>query len=373
MYKPPLSERKNLLKRAAKAHNRAKNIIAKSTYLNYVDQKAITDLAKHFYSKRFGDEKYFVLQLSNDVTLVKNLVQDPDFTDERLVRHFCKWIRGTPIWEQQSNLLDVLLSNYPNDRRVKDIHEGMKYDSQLDKGLYANKQNVHDEEVSAAALIAAQNLMMWYQKHPVSQQVIDSYKGDWGAWLKDHLSKTGKFGTTEGKKTIDLVVTRCIVDHSSFGNIVTPFTILDFLVAVLKFIFDMDDPSGTYQTIYEEFKDMRELCASGYIERGVTILQGLEGAENFNIVISEHKRLFAVISAKMADSMKKAPENVLLGTCDEEHQPAYLSYIEEKVNQILPQLSHFGEALDDHLTKVLDQYSSVPGWKYQDGKMIKPV
>ncbi len=75
------------------------------------------------------------------------------------------------------------------------------YDSKTDSGLYANKQNAHDEDISAAALIAAQKVMLWYQKNPVDAELIDkSYKGDWGLWVKTHLMKTGKFNTTTERR-----------------------------------------------------------------------------------------------------------------------------------------------------------------------------
>lgn len=369
--KPSISERKSLVKKAARAHNRAKNIISKGTYLNYLDRIATTELAKHFYRKRFGDEKYFVLQLQNDVTLVKELFRDPDFTDERLIRHFCRWLRDTPIPEQQNNLLDVLILNYSNDERVKEIREGMRFDGQTNRSLYADKQSVHDEEITEASLISAQNLMMWYKDHPVDEK---SFDGNWGKWVRSHLSKTGKFDTEEGARILDLVVTRCAIDHTTFGNVVIPFTILDFWVAVLKFVFDMPDPSIAYQAIYEECRDMAQMCSSGYIQRGVTALQGLPGAENFNVIISERKRLIAVFSTKMAEAMERAPDEVLLGTYDQKYQDQYLSYIEGKANDVvIPKLAHLKKTLDDHISEAMDQFSSFPGWTYIGGKLIKPT
>jgi hypothetical protein len=251
----------------------------------------------------------------------------------------------------------------------------MKFDSRLDQGLYGNKQSAHDEEVSAAALVAAESVMMWYKAHPVDPRVIDQrYRGDWGKWVTDHLQKTKKFGDSEGKKTIDLIFTRCSIDHVGFGNAVNPFTILDFLVATLKFVFDLPKPSIAYTAIHDEFTGMRELCSSGYIERSVMALQGLPGAEDFSVTISERKRLFAAFSAKMAEAMKDAPADVLLGTVDEDHRGDYLSYMERKANEILPKLKHFEDSLEEHLTGVAEEYSSVEGWGYdpQTNKLTKP-
>ncbi len=116
---------------------------------------------------------------------------------------------------------------------------------------------------------------------------------------------------------------------------------------------------------------MRELCSSGYIERSVMMLQGLEGAEEFSVTISEKKRLFAAVAAKLSDAMSKAPENVQLGSCDEKHQKEYIAYLVAKMNDILPSLAHFrgekdeGEdSLEKYLVDILEDYSSVGGWSY---------
>jgi hypothetical protein len=371
LYKPTSEDLKKIFPHAKSAHFRAKNIIAKGTYLNYLDQTTTTKLAKYFYKKRFGGDKYFVLQLSNDVTLAKNIFNDPKFTDEKLIKHFIKWIKSTPIDTQQANLLDVLLLNYKNDHRVQDIFKNLSFDSEYDKGLYGNKQSAHDEEVSASALVAAENVMLWYSKNRVPDEIINElYKGNWSSWVTTHLMKTKMFKSQEDQKTLKAIEVRMAIDHTTFGNKLRPFTILDFVVATLKYVFDLKDPSGLYSTIYEEFTEMRELCSSGYIERCVTILQGFN--DEFDIKISEQKRLFSAISSKLAPIMSKAPEDVQLGSCDPGNSKQYLLYLESRVNEILPTIQHFGKSLDLYLADTMDEYSSVKGWVYENSKLIKP-
>lgn len=377
LYKTKGADRKKLLIKATKSHRRAKNIIAKGTYLNYTDREATIDIAKYFYVNRFGgpdgkdDDRYFVLQLNNDVSLVNGLMQDPKFPDERLINHFCKWIRRTTIGEQRSNLLDVLLLNYSSDERVQEIFEKMRFEGK-DKGLYGDQQNVHDEEISASALASAELLMIWFSQNPISQEEMESYKGDRGLWVKTHLLATGQFDDLEGQKTIDLVITRLTLDQASFGNSLRPFGIMAFIMALLKFISNLDIPSLTYPALREEVTNMRELCSSGYIERGIIVLQGIPGCEEFEIRISEKKRLFSTISSKLAEVMKHAPDNVLLGSCDSEHQLEYLDFLREKIQSLLPSISHFGEILDQLLAEVMDEYSDVEGWTFLDGILSRP-
>lgn len=375
IYTTSGSDRKVLLKKGCTGHRRARNILAKGTYLNYIDRSATIEMAKFFYVNRFdsGDPngKYFVLQLSNDVSLVKGLIQDPKFPDERLISHFCKWIKRAPLEDQRSNLLDVLLNNYPQDERVKEIHEMMRFSGQ-DRGLYGDQQNVHDEEISAATLTAAETLMTWFAANPIPEDEFEACRGDRGVWVRLKLMATGQFDGEEGAKTLDLVLTRLTLDQASFGNVLRPFGIMAFIMGLLRLIESLDAPYLTYPALKEEVTGMRELCSSGYIERGIMVLQGVPGCEDFEIRISEKKRLFSALSSKLAEVMKTAPEGVLLGTCDETHQQEYLEYLEGKVQSLIPNLSHFGDSLVELLGEVMDEYSEVPGWGFDGFTISRP-
>jgi len=373
LYKPTPKELKKLLNKASKCHYRAKNIIAKGTYLNYIDVNSTTKLAGYFYGKRFGDDRYFVLQLSNDVVLVNNLNQDSAFTPERLLKHFCKWIKRAALDEQRSNLLDVLLLNYKSDPRVEEIFQEMRYDDSANTGLYGDRQNVHDEEVSAAALVAAEALMKWYADNKIPDEEINNdFQGDRGAWVRCHLESTDLFEEADGQKTLDLVITRLTLDQASFGSAFNKFSIMQFIMALLHFIFGLTSYRNLYPTIKEEFREMRELCSSGYVERGIAILQGVPGAEEFEIRISERKRLFSAVAAKLSEVMKKAPENVILGSCDPGLKGVYLEYLERKINELLPSLNHFGDVLEDLLVDVIEDYSDEKGWSFSDGVVSRP-
>lgn len=378
LYTVTGKDRKELYKKGCKGHRRARNILTKGTYLNYIDRDATLEMAKFFYVNRFdppeagGAGKYFVLQLSNDVSLVKGLIQDPKFPDERLINHFCKWIKRAPLEEQRSNLLDVLLANYGRDERVKEIHEKMRFTGK-DKGLYGDQQNVHDEEISEATLAAAESLMTWFARNPIPDEEFELCKGDRGVWVRMKLTQTGQFEDAEGRKTLDLVLTRLTLDQASFGNVLKPFGIMAFIMGLLRFIGCLDAPYLTYPALKEEVTGMRDLCSSGYVERGIMVLQGVPGCEEFEIRISEKKRLFSVLSSKLAGVMKNAPEGVLLGTCDEEHQSEYLEYLESKVQSLLPGLSHFGDSLVELLGEVMDDYSEVQGWSFDGFDLSRPV
>lgn len=372
LYKVRGSDRTLIMKKSKRCYRRAKNIILKATYLKYLDDDAIKELCRHFYFKRFGDEKYFVLQLQNDVTLVKLLYNDPELDDDELIDHFCSWIEASELDTQRSDLLDVLLRHYPSDERVKEIHESMKFKDKNNKGIYGNDQNVHDEEITKGVENAAQKLMFWYKDHRVDDQEIESLKGDWGEWIRKELAQMKIFVSDKDREAVKSLIIRATIDHTVFGY--PEFSILDFIVALLKFIRDMPSPKLVYTALKEEILIMTGLCSSGYITRGISVLQGIPGAEDFSVTISERKRLFSVVSSKLAEKLSRAGDKVTLGSYDPTYAEEYLNFLEMKLNEIISTGGLPKEDFDfTDLPSIMDEYSGYKGWSFSEGKIKRPV
>lgn len=329
------------------------NTVVKGEYLGFHDIDSITQIALHFYLERFNNkEKYFILQMLNDTQLLKNFVQDPRISDEKLKDHFVKWLKSSSIFEQQSNLLDVLLRYYPRDPDVKNIYDKMRYDGAGKGTLYEDAQNVHDVKVQQSVLEAAGKLLEWDKQ-------IGRIKPPPRTPFKDFaLSLLGRYCRTEKEQKMAVcVVERMCIDHTTFPVIVdgdkTSFTISDIFLAIMNYIsrssFDLLDP------LHEELEAMSELCSTGYPTHFINILRGYD--ERFEISITFEQQLHAVLSHVIHTKLKDAPENVILGSFEKEHREEYIDFILKIVNNVIPRLNKdYGiEDVKMTLTDVVEQ------------------
>ena len=208
--------------------DKCQNTILKSEYLQYTNIDSINNLALNFYLNRFTNkDKFFILQMLNDTRLVKNYVKDTRITDAGMRQHFLEWLKKSNVFEQQSNLLDVLLKYYGSDPDVAHVYNKMRWGKNKEKGtLYEDEQNVHDEEVRQSSLDAAEKLM--------ERDIVDPIKSPPGIKFRDFI--TGMlypFYSEEEKPIIDCVVERMCIDHTYFGD---GFTISDLFLALLNYI-----------------------------------------------------------------------------------------------------------------------------------------
>lgn len=160
----------------------------KGNYLSLHDMDALGKLTLSFYYERLGDE-WFVIQMLNDVQLVKNYIQNSEISDDELREHFIEWIKNSKVQEQKSNILDILLKYYPNHQQVREIHEEMKFGSSTTKTIYDNEQNVHDDQVLLSTSKAACNLIEWKEK---LEKEIDDFSNP-EKWTEYAVNKLEQF------------------------------------------------------------------------------------------------------------------------------------------------------------------------------------
>ena len=167
-YKPNSRDKEKLYLPLIPAIEKCENTIIKGEYLHFHDYEVLSELAFNFYTKPFTNkQKFFILQMLNDIQLVKNYVQNPNISDEGMKNHFIKWLKSSPMFIQQSNLLDVLLKYYPGDEEVLEIYNDMRFnnDNGMSGGgrgtLYQDEQNVHDEDINESVLQAVGKLLEW--------------------------------------------------------------------------------------------------------------------------------------------------------------------------------------------------------------------
>jgi len=326
MYKFRGPDKTELTDSLIKPITECKNVIPKGEYLKYHDVEAMSLIALHFYLNRFKDrDAFFILQLLNDTQLIKGYLQRSDINDEELLDHFLSWVERAPVNEQRSNILDVLLRYYPKDKRVIELHEEMRFGGKGRKDVYADDQNVHDDDISEAVLNAAENLMDWGED--TSHQINIEPPAGPGDWARGVLFS--HFEDHKQRQIIECCLQRCAIDTTSFGS---GFTIADIFFTTLKYITLSPSPESIYPIFMEEMDNMKELCASGYIARCVTALQGQNENGDFDIVIPFSKKLHALLSMKISNEMERANENVVLGTYDPEFKQYFLEYVCSVVN-----------------------------------------
>ena len=340
-----------------------KNVVPKSEYLKYHDLEAMSLICLNFYLNRFKNrDAFFILQLLNDTQLVKGYLQNANVDDEELLEHFLSWVERAPVNEQRSNILDVLLRYYPKDKRVIALYDEMRYGkgkSARARTFANDEQNVHDEEISAAVLNVAENLIDWGFDEDEEGNLIHAIQvtppagpGDWARGIL-----FSRFKSEKEQQIIECCLQRCAIDTTSFGS---GFTIADIFFTTLKYITLSPNKKDMMPIFMEEMDAMKELCASGYVARCMTVLQGQDESGDFDITIPFSKKLHALISMKVTSGLEKANENVVLGTYDPEFRTYFLDYVSGIVNAYLPSLleSNDPKEVKDSLCAVLKTITS---------------
>ncbi len=341
--------------------DKCQNTIVKSEYLQFINIDAINKISLHFYLNRFTHrDKFFILQMLNDTQLIKNYVQDSRVTDDSLREHFLEWLKSSSVFEQQSNLLDVLLKYYGKDPEVAQVYNKMRWGKNKERGtLYEDEQNVHDEKLKQSALDAAEKLMEWDSIAPI--------KAPPGMKFRDFvIGMLYPLYSPKEKPIINCVVERMCIDTTYFGD---GFTIAELFLALLNYIIRSDHKKELLKRLMEEMESMMELCASGYIVRFINVLQGFD--DDYTVTISFDKQLYAVISKALVDSMETASESVIEGSI--ETDDVYLNHVCQTVNAILGRLiDDYGNDVFVHLNEVMESITMYKDWKVDRGVLTYP-
>ena len=303
-----------------------KEIKPKSLYLNYTDMEASSLLCLYFFFHRF-EESYFIVQLLNDANLLKGYLLNANLDDEELKDHFLEWIKHPDAKDdQQSNILDILLKYFPNDPEVKRVYRKLRFGGGV-KDIGNDAQTVHDVDISEATIKAATELFQWGKQHPIvlnPGQTITQWAVE---YVMSLLGQDPLF-------ILECVFTRTAIDKTSFNG----FDIGDIFFTTLAFVqtLPLANQADVLQILMEEMDEGKDYCASGYIARCITSLQGQ--SDRFQMTIPFSKSLNMIITSKLSLGMIHVDEDVIAGITDAEHRPAYLRYVENTVNEVLPAL-----------------------------------
>lgn len=395
MYKIRGQDKTELCETLEPAIEKLKDVVSKGAYLRYHDLDALSRIALYFYFERFtgpgGDrDRFFILQMLNDVQLVKGYLLDAGIKDSELLEHFLGWIGRITVYEQKSNLLDVLLKYYPNEPRVKAVHQQMRFGgggAGAKRDVFSDEQNVHDEEIEEEVLCAATELYEWGLENPIYDEdhpcPPNTTVRD---WVEVKLRMVAK--TREDKAMVKCVLDRCTIDTESFCLPETyedprpSFTIADIVYTAVHYLSLTENPKDSLKILLAEMYNMAELCASGYIARSITALQGQRlGTEEEDeepicqIEMSEEKSLHAILSHKIFSGLDHVGDEVAKGMIDEEYRDRYVGYVCDVVNGVLPGiLAEKGVAkLEGCVVRVMEKITDIKGWVYQGGVLIKPA
>ncbi len=339
------------------AIDKHKNIVVKGDYLHYHNIDALNIIAEHFYMERFGNEDdYFILQMLNDVQLVKNYVCNLHINPEKVKKHFIEWINKSQVFEQKSNLLDVLLRYYSGDKEVHKIYQDMRF-SGKSQSVYSDEQNVHDKEIQQSSLTVAQKFIEDWSWKDLPEGVL-LYD-----FLQGILTEVYK---SRNLKIVVCVMERLRIDTTSFGD---GFMAGDVFAALVYYILKSSNKDVLFDILYDEMDAMKELCTSGYVERLINVLQGFD--EKYKVTMSFDKQLHAVITHKLFEAMDHAEEKVINGMTDEEDKEVYLLFVAKIVTKEMSRLvKDYGEKdVMFVLPQTLEKITGHSNWDVSLGKI----
>lgn len=384
-------EKKVLCDQLEPAIEKIRDVVTKGAYLRYHDLEALSIIALYFYFQRFGssragdEDKFFILQMLNDVQLIKGYLQNAGIKDSQLVEHFLEWIGRITVFEQRSNLLDVLLKYYPNDPRVKAVHQQMRFGSGCKKDLFSDEQNVHDEEIEEEVLCAATELYEWGADNPIADQDHPFPPGTTIAdWARGKLYMVAK--TKEDKSIVRCVLERCVIDTETFCLPETyedprpSFSIADIFYTTIHYLTLTPSPIDGLKILLAEMYKMGELCSSGYIARCITAIQGQYLKEGVGegigteedpicqIELSEEKSLHAILSYKIFSGLDKEEDpEISLGMIDPVYREKYVGYVCRVVNSCIVEIiREKGQKLNECVPRVMEKITDLKGWIYLD-------
>jgi hypothetical protein len=337
------------------------NIVLKGLYINYHNVNALRHLAEHFFNNRHP-EQFFILQMLNDVHLIQTTPID------KMLTHFLEWIKKTKNYDQQCNLLDVLLRNFPKNEEVKDIHKKMRFgESKGLVNLYKDEQNAHDEDITEETMKAAGLLMEWYKDNAYSCEPGE------GEYFEEHsiidlaIADIQEYG---GVTLIDDIVVRAKIDNTLFTGGSGGFTIMKLFVALCRYISLSPSKRDLILRLEEEFKEMNGLCSSGYVNRFINTLQGFD--ETYSVKIPFKKQLQAAMCYHINLALQLASEEVIAGSYEEEYRQEYLDFLTECANKHLPKMfDQYGkEDVEKSIVVAMEELSGIPDvWRYIAGKI----
>ena len=331
------------------------NIVLKGLYIQYHNIDALRKIAECFFFDRF-DEEYFILQMLNDVQLIQTTPYDD------ILSHFVKWIKRSDTLEQQSNLLDVLLRYFSHEKEVKEIYRKMRFGVK-DKtvvNLYNDDQNAHDKDITAATMVCAHKLLKWRKDHQYVDEKAEFKPRE--EWIEE---SEFVFDKLKGIKHSEEIITRAKIDNTVFQE----FTIMDLLLATVRYMFESPRASELFNRLEEEFIEMNGLCSSGYITRFINAFHGLD--EEFTTVLPFKKQLQSVVCNKMVHAFQSASPEQVSGSYSDENKEDYLELVEFTINDSLPQMfiDYGKDDVEKEIKEVLVGLTGWDKWIYQNERV----
>jgi hypothetical protein len=361
---------------------RVESVIQKCSHIDYSNYDVRTEVCKNIFMNRYTctDEEnaFFLPQMMNDIEFSKCILctLTPTINISDLVSHFVDWIETAPTFEQKSNLLDVILVNFPD---IADQETREKFDTiqselsfspdtqSYEKSIYSDNQNVHTSFMNTQTLSILGRLCVdWkiFSTDDYSPEVLAQIGYDPASaeaprtqpmllgvgvtpekmyinLLKNYI-KVNLDLNPEGlempiSELLKAIEERCVIDHTTI-----------FLGE------DIEVEEVLRVDFYDEMSDAIKLCASGYIARGLNSLQGFTGG-NYSIQISSTDRVKGIVTHNITKALTSLPSGerkdmIIDGSLEEEGEERniYLSFIRDTINQkVVPDLLLEGGDLNE--------------------------
>lgn len=201
----------------------------------------------------------------------------------------------------RADAADTLLKY--GDKKYKDIAKDIIFllgrENSLDKTVYGNRQNVHDEDIESSTL---NSLRFIFSINTPTNYTFEE--------VCDDIVELSKDLEENSKNSIKSSILRIYLDQSLYNG----YNLKSILVKIYTIISTHRDSTSLKIRLVEELIDMANTCSSGHLSRLVNVFSGFSIDENLNVLnlkIGVKKEIQSVLVAKINYRIKKIEdENV---------------------------------------------------------------
>lgn len=216
-----------------------------------------------------------------------------------IISSFC--LDETLDYNLRADAADTLLKY--GDKKHKDIAKDIIFllgrENSLDKTVYGNRQNVHDEDIESSTL---ESLRFIFSINTAVNYTFED--------VCDYILETINDLEENSKNSVKSSILRISLDQSLYNG----YNLRSILLKIYTIISNHKDSLSLKNRLIEELIDMANTCSSGHVSRLVNIFSGFSIDENTNVVnlkIGIKKEIQSVLIAKINYRIKKIEdENV---------------------------------------------------------------
>jgi len=261
-------------------------------------------------------------------------------------------IRGQ---EMVNELRDLEYRLVVNNEDAADVQRYNRLNS-----IYGDSQNVHHTDINTSVMKVCVAL---FNLEPVGALI-----------LTEVTEELNSVATVKQLSSISKVLERIQIDESRFkyideNKVQTVFSMYDVFTVVWQYICKHKSRKELCLRLVEEIHAMAKYCSTGHVSRFINVIQGYTENEDLCLRISDSTRIKSIITYKLNNLMRKAPDNIQESMIGDEILPFY-NYIKLHINNILPKfIEEYGD-VQEYVLDAIEKYTRCNEWEILDNILI---